>query len=118
MGNKTNFTPVEIGENEKEIMKIAERAQKLLLEQHGVDITHAVGIPTIARAFLLCAINFVNERKAPDTDYILNLMGLLDIGVSHRSGSEDAEKEGNYVPIATPGPEFKLIVKDDNETEE
>lgn len=114
---KEKFVPIEITENAKEIQKINERAQKLLLDQFGVDVTSATGIPTIAYAFFVSAMAFVNERKAPGTDYSLNILQLFELGVSHRE-TEEGEKEGNYTPFIIPGPEFKIIVKDDSETEE
>jgi hypothetical protein len=114
---KEKFVPIEIRENEKEIKKISERAQTLLLEQFGIDVTNSEGIPTIAYAFFSSAMAFVNERKAPGTDYSVNLMQLFEIGINHRV-TEDGEKEGNYVPFLVPGQEFKLMVKDDSETEQ
>jgi hypothetical protein len=112
-----NAKLIELRDNEKEILKIADRAAKFLEAEHNIVITPAQAIPTIAYAFLREAIGFVNENKAAGTDYELNLMQLIDLGVSHRS-NEEAEKEGNYTPYTRPGQEFKLLVKDDEDTEE
>lgn len=108
---------IEIREDEKAFMKIADRAQKYLESENNISISHAQAIPTIAYAFLREAINYLNEQKSTGQDVELNLMQLLDIGISHRENDE-AEKEGNFTPYARPGQEFKLLVKDDNETEE
>lgn len=116
MAETNGSTLIEIREDSKEIMEIAEAAHKYLYAEHNINLEPSKAIPTIAYAFLRQTIEFINEKKAPDTDYSINLMQLLDIGISHRS-NEDAEKEGNYTPYARPGQEFKLLVKDDNETE-
>jgi uncharacterized protein (DUF2164 family) len=108
---------VEIRENEKEIKKIAERAQKYLDSEHNIEINHAEAIPTFVYVFLREAVNFLNEKKAAGQDVEINLMQLLHLGVSYRE-NEEAEKEGNYTPYALPGQEFKLLVKDDADTEE
>jgi hypothetical protein len=112
-----NAKLIELRDNEKEILKIAERAAKFLEAEHNIVISPSQAIPTIAYSFLREAISFANENKAPGTDYDINLMQLIDIGISHRE-NEEAEKEGNYTPYARPGQEFKLLVKDDEETEE
>ena len=112
-----NAKLIEIRENEKEILKVAERAQKFLDSENNIVISHAQVIPTIAYAFMREMINFLNEQKAPGSDVEVNVMGLFDMGISYRE-NEDAEKEGNFTPFLRPGQEFKLLVKDDAETEE
>lgn len=114
---KEKFVPIEIKVNEKEVLKIAERAQKLLKEQFGVDVTSVSGIPTITYAFISSAMSFVNERKSQDGEYKLNIMELFDLGVSYRA-AEEGEKDGNFTPFMIPGQEFKLLIKDDSSTEE
>jgi hypothetical protein len=108
---------IEIRENEKEILKIAEKAAKYLESENNIVVSHAQAIPTIAYGFLREAINYLNEQKAAGSDIELNLMQLIDLGISYRENDE-AEKEGNFTPYAAPGQEFKLLVKDDAETEE
>jgi hypothetical protein len=117
MASKENARLIEIRQNEKEIQKIAERAQKFLDEENHIVISHAQAIPTIAYAFLRETINFLNENKSAGNDIEINVMQLLDLGISHRE-SDDAEKEGNFTPYARAGQEFKLLVKDDDATEE
>ena len=108
---------IEIRENEKEILKIAEATAAYLEAEHNIIFSHANAIPTFAYAFLRQAIEHINQNKAAGTDYSLNIMQLLDLGVSYRENDE-AEKEGNYTPYAIPGQEFKLLVKNDDDTEE
>lgn len=112
-----NAKLIEIRENEKEITKIAEEAAKYLETENNIVVSHALAIPTISYAFLRSAIGYLNTHKAAGSDIELNLMQLLDLGVSYRE-NEEAEKEGNFTPYARPGQEFKLLVKDDDETEE
>lgn len=118
MSNNTQTAKlIEIREQEKEIAKIAEAAKAHLKHENNITVTSAIAIPTIAYAFLREAIAYVNQNKSTDSDFTLNLMQLIDLGVSYRE-NEDAEKEGNYTPFAAPGQEFKLLVKDDADTEE
>lgn len=106
---------LEIRENQKEIAQIAKNTQEVLDEMHNITITDPSGIPTIAYRFIEQAIKFLNEKKEKGKDIEINLMQLLDIGISHRSS--DGEKDGNFTPYVNPGQEFKLLVKTDNDTE-
>jgi len=112
-----NSRLIEIRENVKEISKIADRAAKYLDEENRITITHSLAIPTIVYAFMREAINFLTENKVVGSDIEINLMQLLDLGISYRENDE-AEKEGNFTPYARPGQEFKLLVKSDEDTEE
>jgi len=107
---------IEIRQNEKEIQKIADRAQKSLEMENHITISRSEAIPTIVYVFLREAIGFLNDNKSVGNDVAINFMQLFDMGISHREG--DGEKEGNFAPFMIPGQEFKLLVKDDNETEE
>jgi len=115
--SKENARLIEIRENEKEIMKVAEKAQKYLEEENNIVITHPAAIPTIGYAFLRCLIEHLNENKSVGNNIEINVMQLFDMGISYRE-NDDAEKEGNFDPYLRPGQEFKLLVKDDGETEE
>jgi DNA polymerase III delta prime subunit len=116
MANKTAKL-IEIRENEKEIRQIAENAAKVLEAEHNITISVPEAIGTISYAFLREAINHLNANKEAGSDTVINMMQLFDMGISHRE-NEEAEKEGNFTPYLTPGQEFKLLVKDDGETEE
>lgn len=108
---------IEVLENKKEISKIAERAQKFLDSENGIVITDPRVVATTTYVFLREAIKYLSEHKADADKTELNLLQLIDIGVSKRENDE-AEKEGNYTPYANAGQEFKLLVKDDDDTEE
>jgi hypothetical protein len=108
---------IEIRDNEKELMQIAENARLSLERQMGIKINNASGIPTVVYMFLLETVNFLNKQKEEGTDVEVNLMNLMTLGISHRE-SEDGEKEGNFTPYLQPGQELKLLVKDDEDTEE
>lgn len=111
---------IELRENAAEIQEIADRTAKVLDREHGVIIGDKTAVlPTIVHAFLSTATSFLAEHKPsePGQSVEINLMQLLDIGISF-DADEDAEKEGNYTPYLRPGQEMKLLVKDDNNTEE
>lgn len=112
-----NFIPVEVRDNVEEIKKIAQRAQILLDEEHNINIPLPEAVPTIAYVFMKSAIMYLNENKEKGTDISLNLMQLMDIGITYR-GNDEAEKDGNFTPSLVPGQEFKLLIKDDGDTEE
>jgi len=107
---------IEIRDNKKELMEISERAQAVLDQENRIKITQAAAIPTIVYAFLRETINYLNRNKVSGQDIEINLMQLMDIGISFRES--DGEKDGNFTPYITPGQEFKLLVKDDEETED
>lgn len=107
----------EIHENQKELKKIAEQAQKALIAENNIEVTVPEAILTIAKKCFIAAINMANEMKSEDEDVIINFMELFDIGISYRKNDE-AEKEGNFTPFLVPGREMKLLAKDDAITEE
>lgn len=108
---------IEIRENEAEILKIAERAQRALDSENNIVIPHAPAIATIAYVFLREAVKFMVDTKTPGEDAHLDLLQLIEIGITERNNDE-AEKDGNLTPYVTPGKEMKLLVKSDDETEE
>jgi len=108
---------LEIRENQKEIAKICDRANKALISEHNINVTHAPAIATISYRFLQQAIAYLNEKKTAGEDISINLMQLFDMGISYRENDE-GEKVGNFTPFLIPGQEFKLMVKDDGVTED
>lgn len=111
---------IELRENAAEIQEIADRTAQVLDREHGVLIGNKTAVlPTIVHAFISTAVSFLAEHKPQEagTSVEINLMQLFDLGISHEA-EEDAEKEGNYTPYLRPGQEMKLLVKDDNITEE
>jgi len=115
--NKEDAVFLEIRENQKEINKICERAHKALISEHNINVTHAPAIATIAYRFLQQTIAYLNEKKTPGEDISVNVMQLFDMGISYRENDE-GEKTGNFTPYMIPGQEYKLMVKDDGETED
>lgn len=107
---------IEIRDDKKPIGEISEKTQKILAQEHHIKISLAEAIPTIAYVFLREAINYLNKNKASGQDVEINLMQLFDMGISFRES--DGEKEGNFTPYLTPGQEFKLLVKNDEATED
>ena len=101
----------------KSITEIAENAQKLLLEKRNIDISMAMAIPTIVYEFLYSATQFLDQNKSTSNDTIINLMNLIEMGVTYRE-SEDGEKDGNFVPFIQPGTIFKTVIKSDEMTED
>lgn len=114
----SNVKLVEVRDNVEEISKIAENAQTYLEEEFNISVSAAAGITTIAYWFLRSCINHLNANKTAGKDIELNLMGLINLGITYREG--DAEKDANFTPFVTPGAEFIAIAAnngqlDDNE---
>lgn len=99
------------------ITAIAEHAQETLKREHNIDITLAAAIPTIAYEFLYSAAQFLDKEKSTDSDTTVNIMNLIEMGVTFRE-SDDGEKEGNFVPFIQPGTIFKTVIKSDEMTED
>ena len=110
-------TFITINEDAEVINKIAETAQAVLDKEHNIVISNSDAIPTIVYQFLKVTIAELNKMKKPGEDVEINLMHLLDLGITCRE-SDDEEKEANFTPYCTPGQEFKLAIKDDGVTEE
>lgn len=111
---------IEITGSRKEIAtikSIAENARDILQNEHNIDITLADAIPTIAYEFLYSAAQFLDKNKSTDSETTVNIMNLLEMGVTYRE-SEDGEKEGNFVPFIMPGTIFKTVIKSDEMTED
>jgi len=101
----------------KHINDIAENAQEVLKSKRNIDISMAAAIPTIVYEFLYSATQFLDKNKSTTSDVILNLMNLIEMGVTYRE-SEDGEKDGNFVPFIQPGTIFKTVIKSDEMTED
>lgn len=107
MSSKAKF--IEVQEQSKELKAITEKAQAYLIE-NGITISQMEAIPTIVYGFLQQTIQYLNKAKTEDDEVELNMMQLFDIGIS-------STDEG-MVPYLTPGQEFKLLIKSDDESEE
>lgn len=116
MENKScNF--ITINEDAGIIADISTTTQAVLDKDNHITISNADAIPTIVYQFLKTTIEELNKMKKTGEKVEINLMHLLSVGITSRV-SEDEEKEANFTPYCTPGQEFKLSVKDDDNTEE
>ena len=99
-----------------ELAQIAKDTQKILAEEHHIKISLADAIPTIVYAFIHRATQFLDENKEKESDRTVNLMNLIEIGVTYRE-SGDGEKSGNFTPFLQPGTIMKTIIKSDEDEE-
>lgn len=99
------------------INAISDHAQETLKREHKIDISLAGAIPTIVYEFLYSTAQFLDKNKSVTNDTVINLMNLIEMGVTYRE-SDDAEKDGNFVPFIQPGTIFKTIIKSDEMTED
>ena len=59
-----------------------------------------------------------SAKASADGNGSISFCNLIDVNVTKRdAGDEDAEKDGNLMVSFVPGPQAKLIVKDDAVTE-
>ena len=105
---------IEIVNNKKEILEICDRTAARCA-QKGLTLSNPEVITLPVVYFIEEAIKKINEMKEHNSTVELDLFGLLDIGIDHRVYEED-ENDGNYVPYATPGVAFKVLIKDDGST--
>lgn len=101
----------------KDLSEIAEMTQKVLKNECHINITMAEAIPTIAYEFLYSVAQFLDKNKDQNTDTVVNIMNLLEMGVTYRE-SDDGEKDGNFTPFIQPGTIFKTLIKSDEMTED
>lgn len=120
MDHRNNAKLIELTGTPKEIAAINainETAHAALIANNNINISRPDAIATIAYAFLHAAAEYLAKTKEPGTDISVNMMNLLEMGVTYRE-SEDGEKDGNFVPYVQPGTIFKTIVKSDEMTED
>ena len=101
----------------KDLSEISKMTQKVLKEERHISITMAEAIPTIAYEFLYSVAQYLEANKDPNSDTVVNIMNLIEMGVTYRE-SADGEKEGNFTPFIQPGTIFKTIIKSDEMTED
>lgn len=107
---------VEVRESVEEISKIASDAQICLNENYNISVSMAAGVTTITYWFLRACIDYLNTNKVTKKDIELDLMGLINLGVTYREG--DAEKDANFTPFVTPGNELLAIVANNGQLED
>ncbi len=108
---------IEIVNNEKEIMEIAEATRKSLDANNGIKIPSTAAVATIMAEGIRQAIIWMAQNKTTEDDLSLDMFGLMEMGVSYRAGNEESEKEGNFTPWITPGQGMKTMIKSDALTE-
>lgn len=112
-----NAKLVQLNTNKKEIEEICAKAQKVLDEERNINVSNSLGIAAIAYEFLNAAAQWLAENKKPGTDISIDLMQIIEMGISYRD-SEDGENEGNFTPFVSPGQHFKTVIKDNEMTED
>lgn len=121
MSNNENFAQLKDFNGTKaeveRLNDISKITQKVLKDERHINITMAEAIPTIVYEFLHVTAEWLEKNKSTDEDVIVNLMNLMDIGVTYRE-SEDGEKTGNFTPFIQAGTIFKTIIKSDEMTED
>lgn len=100
---------LEMKENEKEILEIAEKTRAELSAEYKINIPMPEVLPTIVGVYIEELIKHVVKNKTNDGIYEINFMQLFDIGVEGQDNS--------YDPILVAGQGSKLFTKDDDVTE-
>lgn len=101
----------------KNLTEISKLAQKTLKDERNINITMAEAIPTIVYEFLYSVGLYLEKNKSTDEDVVVNLMNLLDMGVTYRE-TDEGEKTGNFTPYVQAGTILKTVIKSDEMTEE
>lgn len=101
----------------KDISEIAKITQEVLEKERHISISLADAIPTIAYEFMYSVAQFLDKNKDKNSDTVVNVMNLLEMGVTYRE-SDDGEKDGNFTPFIQPGTIFKTVIKSDDMTED
>ena len=120
MANEMNAKLVDFNGTASELKKLTEiskLAQRTLKDECNINITMAEAIPTIVYEFMYAAGLYLEKNKSTEEDVIVNLMNIIDIGVTYR-GSEEGEKTGNFTPFVQAGTILKTVIKSDEMTEE
>lgn len=108
---------IEIGESRKELEQISEITQEVLKKERNIIVSKAQAIPTIAYEFLCSAARYLEQNKSKDKDIVINLLDILDMGVTYRQ-SGDGEKDGNFTPYLQAGQVLKTVIKSDEMSED
>lgn len=95
-----------IEKNEQEILQIAEKTATDLKRDYNIVVSGFEGIPTITYEFFHQLIKYMGEN--PDVDGI-NFLELFGV---------DRDEENVNSLTFYPGPDMKLLIKSDDETEE
>lgn len=121
MSSENNAKLIEFNGTAKEvadIASIAKEAQDILKNEHKINISLADGIPTIVYVFLHCCAKFLERNRDKDEDVTINVMNMIEMGITYRESPDDSEKSGNFTPFVQAGTELKTIIKSDDLTED
>lgn len=100
-----------------DLMTIAKETQEILKNEHKINISLADAIPTIGYVFLYATAKFLERNRDKDRDVIVNLMNMIEMGITYRESPDDSEKSGNFTPFVQAGTTLKTIIKSDDLTE-
>lgn len=104
---------IEIEDDKEIIQKICDDVAELIKTKFGTNLQSSTSsLPTVFHAFMQVTMRVLENNKSKDETVKLNLMQLADIGVQYHKDKEE------FVPFISPGQEMKLLVKDDDMTEE
>jgi hypothetical protein len=101
---------VEPSTNRYEIEQIANNANLVLKENHHIRCGTGKVATTITVVFVKEIFNWLMKNTKPGTDTILNLCQLIDFGITYI--------DDDFTPSMVAGQEFKLIIKNDEQTED
>jgi hypothetical protein len=82
----------------------------VLLHENRIDIKSGEVIITITIVFLEELINWLMDNHIPGNDLVISFSQLVEFGISY--------EDDTLFPFITPGQEMKLIIKNDEDTEE
>lgn len=104
---------IELGEDKESIQKICDDVAVLIKQRFSSNLLASTSVlPTVFHAFLQVTMRVLEENKSTEENAKLNLMQLADIGIQY------IKDEQKFIPFISPGQEMKLLVKDDDMTEE
>lgn len=107
--------------NQKDIMKaVVERSRKILAGDK-IDLDEATAPRILERVTAVTLESLILETKkaaaeSADGKATTSLKNLIDINFNNRE-SEEGEKDGNIMISFTPGPQAKLLAKQDDTSE-
>lgn len=116
----SDYKPRRINEESKAVLNIAckNALDRLASSDFGIQIHEPLVAYTITTVFLEeVARELGNAARSSGGEAKVDLHGFMTIAVSNRE-TDEAEKEGNLVPVLTAGPACKLKIKNDQATED
>jgi hypothetical protein len=106
--------------NEKEIIKEVAEKGRAILKQHKINLQPEQAakvietVMTVGLEQLILATKKVAAENGGEAT--VSFKNLLDVCITNRE-SEDGEKDGNQMIAFVPGPQAKMLAKQDDATE-